>query len=170
MIFVCIPVSNISALESTDNSNIIIYTPTEEEFRAAEEIKIAKMKAYFERTKESYAYDQPAGGTIFNSENSGFYWSDSSRSPGTWSLGISIAGKYLSVDVAYSPGVVSGSSGGVFVGISSTQVGKAIKLKVARNYKVQKYDVYRKPQYGGLWTYLSSYGAPTKYQSRFIIE
>ena len=137
MIFVCIPVSNISALESTDNSNIIIYTPTEEEFRAAEEIEIAKMKAYFERTKESYAYDyrkvgdpqtssfspyknaydQPAGGTIFNSENSGFYWSDSSR-----------------------------------------------------NYKVQKYDVYRKPQYGGSWTYLSSYGAPTKYQSRFIIE
>ena len=57
MIFVCIPVSNISALESTDNSNIIIYTPTEEEFRAAEEIEIAKMKAYFERTKESYAYD-----------------------------------------------------------------------------------------------------------------
>ena len=54
MIFVCIPVSNISALESTDNSNIIIYTPTEE-FRAAEEIEIAKMKAYFERTKESYA-------------------------------------------------------------------------------------------------------------------
>ena len=44
MIFVCIPVSNISALESTDNSNIIIYTPTEEEFRAAEEIEIAKMK------------------------------------------------------------------------------------------------------------------------------
>lgn len=190
MIFVCIPVSNISALESTDNSNIIIYTPTEEEFRAAEEIEIAKMKAYFERTKESYAYDyrkvgdpqtssfspyknaydQPAGGTIFNSENSGFYWSDSSRSPGTWSLGISIAGKYLSVDVAYSPGVVSGSSGGVFVGISSTQVGKAVKLKVARNYKVQRYDVYRKAQYGGSWTYLSSYGAATKYQSRFIIE
>ena len=190
MTLVCIPFSNVSALENTDNTNTVIYTPTEEEFRAAEEIEIAKMKAHFERTKESYtydyravgspqtssfspyknAYDQPAGGTIFNSANSGFFWSDSTRSPGTWSLGITIGGKYLSVDASYAPGVVSSSSGGVFVGISSSQVGRAVKLKVARNYRVQRYDVYRKPQYGGSWTYVSSYGVATKYQSQFSVQ
>lgn len=52
----------------------------------------------------------------------------------------------------------------------SNQVGKAVKLKVTRNYLVQRYDVYRKPQYSGTWTYLRSYRVATKYQAKYKIS
>lgn len=91
--------------------------------------QIEIMKAYYNRARENYtydyrkvdspatssfsaykvAYDQPSGGTIFSTANSGFFWADSSRSPGTYSLGISIGGKTLSVSASYSPGTITGS-------------------------------------------------------------
>lgn len=147
------------------------------------------MKATFGSTRESYAYDyrkigdpklssfsaykdaydQPPGGSIFPNERSGFYWSDDDRSPGSFSLGIAIGGQNLSVSAAYAPGATK-NSGGAIISINSNQVGKAVKLKVARNYLVQRYDVYRKPQYSGTWTYLRSYGVATKYQAKYKIS
>lgn len=176
--------SFINVYASEDN----IYTLTEEEFRMEEEKEIAKMKAMFNNKRESYTYDyrkvgspvisgysaykdaynQPPGGVIFPNDKSGFFGVDSNNSPGTFSFGISIAGKFLSVSAAYTPGAVSGG-GGHYVGITASQVGKAVRLKVARNYKVQRYDIYRKPQYSGSWTYQSSYGVTTKYSFKFKV-
>ena len=180
----CFPYGNVSALE-----NQYIYTPTKEEFEKEQEKQIELMKATFGSTRESYAYDyrkigdpklssfsaykdaydQPPGGSIFPNERSGFYWSDDDRSPGSFSLGIAIGGQNLAVSAAYAPGATK-NSGGAIISINSNQVGKAVKLKVARNYLVQRYDVYRKPQYSGTWTYLRSYGVATKYQAKYKIS
>lgn len=109
------------------------------------------------------AYNQEPGGTAFNQFPAGLYWSDSTSSLGSYSISVTLAGKLFSVSLAYQPGKASETSGGVWAGISQAQVGKEVKMYVARKYKLQRYDVYRKPQYSGTWTYLSSYVVSTKY-------
>lgn len=187
----CVPIFKVSALETNDDMCYpnIIYYPSEEEFEKEEQKEIEKMKSYFERSRENYTYDyrkvgdaeisglspykeaynQPAGGTSFPTVGSGFWWADSSYSPGTWSFGMSLSGKYISINAAYSPGTVTAASGGANVDIYPNQVGKFVKLMVARTYKVQRYDVYRKPQYSGSWTYVSSYATTTKYGRAFEV-
>ena len=93
------------------------------------------------------AFSQPSGGTKFSSANSGFYWADSSQTNGSYSVSLTIGGTIASVSLAYQPGNIT--SGGVYVGITSSQVGKYVKLYVARKYSVTRYAVYKVNKYSG---------------------
>lgn len=115
------------------------------------------------------AYNQEPGGTAFEQYPAGFYWADSTSSPGSYSISVTLAGKLFSVRLAYQPGKASVSSG-IWAGISPSQVGEEVKMYVARKYRMQRYDVYRKPQYSGTWTFLSSYVVSTKYAKSISVR
>ncbi len=97
------------------------------------------------------AFSQPSGGTKFNSANSGFYWADSSQTNGSYSVSLTIGGTIASVSLAYQPGNVS--VGGSFSAITPSQVGKYVKLYVARKYSVTRYAVYKVNKYTGSKTF-----------------
>lgn len=92
---------------------------------------------------ERVAFNQPSGGTVFTTTGSGFYWSDSSTTNGSFSYSFTLGGQYFNVGLSYLPGTVTSSSG-YFAAISSSQVNKAVKLYVARKYRITIYKVYKK--------------------------
>ncbi|MGL5711991.1 MAG: hypothetical protein ACRCX2_03155 [Paraclostridium sp.] len=91
-----------------------------------------------------YAGNQPIGGTVFNSPG-GFFWQD-----GGSNKTVSISVGYGTFSVSVPLGKVTGSSGQY---ISSPWTKVPVKLHVAKDIKVQKYNVYRKPKYGGQWQF-----------------
>lgn len=100
------------------------------------------------------ATNQPNGGTMWNSKGSGFYWKESSYSPGNFSVDVGFAYKAVSVSIAYTPGTVIDESTAYFTAIKDNQVGKYVKLQVAKKYSVTHYKIYRKIRTESTWTYI----------------
>lgn len=98
---------------------------------------------------------QPSAGTRFPTAGSGFFWMDSTYSPGSFSYGLSIGGKYVTIGISYQPGSMSNQTTAFFTEIGDDFVNKDVKLQVARRYTVTYYKVYRKIRTESTWTYIS---------------
>ncbi len=92
---------------------------------------------------EKKAFNQPSGGTVFTTANSGFYWSDSKKTDGNFTVSFTYGGKNWNISVQYQPGTVAQSSG-YFAGISSSQVNHYVKLFVQRKYKIIIEKIYKR--------------------------
>lgn len=113
-------------------------------------------------------FGQPPGGTVFHSTSSGIFWTDSSRSAGTWNISIQFSAGPVSVGVSLQPGV-SGVTGELF---TTTIVGVPVLCQVRKKYVVKQIAVYRYDQYAGPQTavYDSTVYSTSTYQIdyRFI--
>lgn len=162
-VFVLFPV-NVKAVDN--NEGTISYLSPEEiqemEEMALEKAKSQTIKPLMDEIVENWeasgstttswgpykaAFSQDAQGHILSEKGSGYYWADSSKTSGSWAVGISIGGKYASVSIAYEPGQKSSASGGIFEKCPDNLIGKKTKLFCRRQYKVNRYSVYRKNKY-----------------------
>lgn len=109
------------------------------------------------------AFSQNSQGHILSSKGSGYYWADSSKTSGSWSASVSFSGKIVGVSIGYQPGTKTSASGGVFERCPDNLIGKKTKLFCRRQYKVNRYAVYRKNKYDpGKGTFSRYEYVPTK--------
>ena len=109
------------------------------------------------------AFSQNSQGHVLSSKGSGYYWADSNQTSGNWSAGVSFAGKTVSVSIGYQPGTKSSKSGGIFEMCPDSLIGKKTKLFCRRQYKVNRYAVYKKNKYdSGKGTFSRYEYVPTK--------
>lgn len=144
--------------------NITTYSSTDYEYKYEKvETKITKLSAY------KNCFGQPNGGTKFNSKGSGFYWADSSKTAGTFSMSVSFPAGPVNVGLSYAPGTTKTSKTSYFTAISSNQVKKYVKLQCARKYSVSHYRVYRKVRSATKWNFLKNEYPSTTYSQAFKV-
>lgn len=94
------------------------------------------------------AFGQNEKGTIFTSEG-GICWEDSDKVSGNISLGVSFAGKVISISVGYQPGRIGSGSTKYYYKCPSHLYGRFVKLYIKRLYRISKYAVYNYNKYSG---------------------
>lgn len=111
-------------------------------------------------------FNQNTEGHVLSQKGSGYYWADSSKTSGTWSASVGIAGKTINFSVGYQPGEKK-TSGGVIEICPDNLIGKKTKLFCRRQYKVTRYAVYKKNKYeSGKGTFSRYEYVPTKAASQ----
>lgn len=93
------------------------------------------------------AFSQDSQGHVLSTKGSGYYWADSSKISGTWSASVGFSVKVVSVSIGYQPGTKTSESGGTIEICPDNLIGKKTKLFCRRQYKVNRYSVYRKNKY-----------------------
>lgn len=96
------------------------------------------------------ANNQPKTGVVFESGIGAIHWKDSSTVAATVSLSVGFSKGPGNITVGITPGTRVTS--GVYeysAFINNKQIGKYVKLYVAKDYEVHRYAVYRYNKYSG---------------------
>lgn len=100
------------------------------------------------KSKYYLAQNQPSNGVVFESGGGSINWKDTSYVADTVSFSVGFSGKYTSVSIGVTPGTrVTEGTYSFSPQINSSQIGKRVKLYVAKDYKVYRYAVYRYNKY-----------------------
>lgn len=108
------------------------------------------------------AFNQNSEGHIFSQKGSGYFWSDSDKVLSNWSVSVSFGNEYVNLSIGYQPGDKS-ASGGEIEKCPDNLIGKKTKLFCRRQYRVNRYAIYRKNKYdSGNGTFAGYRYIPTK--------
>lgn len=179
--------TEVKATDLVDNNNAVIIEVSEEEMNKQEKMQIENKNISYEGKSQDMRYweydwrpvdepkyavnipvgypsGQPAGGTVFYSENAGFFWKD-----GGSQITVNVSVGYGPFRVATTLG--SKSPTGEFIGIEKAQKGVPVKLYISKDFKVIKYNVYRKPKGSNApWEFYTTEVTNSVFRNRLSIK